>query len=434
MRGTLITLLVVVACFPVHAQLSFSSFQEVLQYADAHALVVQQALMNEQIADAEFRAAKLDRLPSVNASLGYNDNITLQPALVPEQLFNPNAESGSLQELTFGTKFQYTRSMQVSWDVLNFQQKFAIQTAKIAAEESRLNTDLARFNTYNALAATYYSLLLNQEAVNIYAENLEVAEQVFVQAQDKFQRGVISEPELNRAEINQHQNRSRLQQTLSQVEQLRLQLQDQLNTEEAVVIQDSISGFLLSSYAITSKHPQIAFEAVQMERSESILRQTKARRAPTVSLVYQNNQTWATDKFMNFSEGNNLPQQLFGVQINMPGLFDFGTKQRIKQAKKQVELQRLTYEGTLRSTQREDDLLVLQLQEANGQLEINEHVLSLQEGNDAHANNQYEAGLLSLDQRLDKYGELLNAQDNYLQSLASQTLAKYKIFIRQINF
>ncbi|MEM6770174.1 MAG: TolC family protein, partial [Bacteroidota bacterium] len=414
MRSTLITLLVVVACFPANAQLSFSSFREVLQYADANALVVQQALMNEQIADAEFKAAKLDRLPSVNASLGYTDNITLQPALLPDQLFNPNAESGSLQELTFGTKFQYTRSMQVSWDVLNFQQKWATQTAKIAAEESRLNTDVVRFNTYNALAATYYSLLLNQEAVNIYAENLEVAEQVFVQAQDKFQRGIISEPELNRAEINQHQNRSRLRQTRNQVEQLRLQLRDQLDTEEEVFVRDSISGFVLSSYAITSPHPQIAFEAVKMERSEAMLRQTKARRAPTVSLVYQNNQTWATDKFMNFSDGNNLPQQLFGVQVNMPAFFDFGTKQRIKQARKQVELQRITYEGTMRATQREDDLLVLQLQEANGQLEINEHVLSLQERNDVHANNQYEAGLLSLDQRLDKYGELLNAQDNYL--------------------
>ncbi|MEL6805938.1 MAG: hypothetical protein AAFO91_19415, partial [Bacteroidota bacterium] len=163
MRNQLMILCSVALGLSAHAQLSFSSFQEVISYADEHALVVQQALISEQIAQSEYKEARVGRLPYANASFGYNDNISLQPTLVPEQFFNPNAEGDNFQELVFGTKFQYSRTMQVQWDIINFQEKFATQTAEIAAQESQLNTDLARFNTYNALASTYYSLLLNQE-------------------------------------------------------------------------------------------------------------------------------------------------------------------------------------------------------------------------------------------------------------------------------
>ncbi|MEM6395835.1 MAG: TolC family protein [Bacteroidota bacterium] len=434
MRRKLMILCSVVLGLSAHAQLSFTSFQDLIEYADEHALVVKQALINEQLSDSEYKEAKFGRLPSINASFGYNDNISLQPTLVPERLFNPNAESDNLQELTFGTKFQYSRTMQVQWDVINFQQKFATQTAEIAVQESRLNTDLARFNTYNSLASTYYSLLLNREAAEIYAENLRVSEQVFAQATQKLEDGLISEAELNRAEINLHQNKSRFEQTTNQIEQLQIQLQSQLNTSEPVVVSDSVGSFVLVNSSIATNHPEVSLQALQLNRYESMLRQAKAQRLPTVSLLYQNNQTWATNEFLNFSDGNNLPQQSFGIQISMSSIFDLGTKQRIRQAKKQVELQQLIYDNSRLTTQREDDLLVLQLQQANNQLDNNQRILSLQERNDVHTENQYQAGLLSLEQRLDKYSELLSAQDNYLQSLASSTLAKYKIFIRQINF
>jgi outer membrane protein len=50
-----------------------------------------------------------------------------------------------------------------------------------------------------------------------------------------------------------------------------------------------------------------------------------------------------------------------------------------------------------------------------------------------HAENKYNSGITSLNERLDSYEDLLNAQNAYLQSLASYTLAKYKLNIRQID-
>ena len=92
----------------------------------------------------------------------------MQPTLVPEQFFNPNATEGSFRELTFGQQHVYSTGIQAQWNILNFQKQFASQTADIVAEQSEINTQKNKYNTYNLLASTYYSILLTQEAIVIY--------------------------------------------------------------------------------------------------------------------------------------------------------------------------------------------------------------------------------------------------------------------------
>ena len=70
------------------AQIQFQSFQDVLKYADEHAIQIQSAVIGEQIASANKKDAKSYLYPSVNASAGYNNNLTLQPTLVPAEFFD----------------------------------------------------------------------------------------------------------------------------------------------------------------------------------------------------------------------------------------------------------------------------------------------------------------------------------------------------------
>ena len=70
------------------AQIQFQLFQDVLDYADEHAIQIQNAVIGEQIASANKKDSKSYLFPYVNASAGYNNNLTLQPTLVPAQVFN----------------------------------------------------------------------------------------------------------------------------------------------------------------------------------------------------------------------------------------------------------------------------------------------------------------------------------------------------------
>jgi outer membrane protein TolC len=421
-------------CFPAMAQLQFQSLQEVLRYADARAIGIQSADIGEQIASAEKNEAKSYLFPSASVSLGYNDNITLQPTLVPTQFLNPAAPEGTFEELTFGTKYLYSRGLQVQWDILNFQKLFAVKTADLALKESKITTEVNRYNVYNQLASTYYSVLLTQEATRIYEENLQITSSIFENVNEKYQKGIISEAERNQAEIQQLQSQRTLTQAKNNLNQLFIQLQSQLNTNESIIISDKPENFVLQDTTIQLTNPEVFLQEAAVKKYESVLKQTKALRLPSVSLVYQNNQNWATNDFMNFSDANKLPQQVFGAKVSLSGLLTPVTKQKIKQSEWQLQLQQTQLNNIKLVKQQEDQLLQLQLQQAADQLAKTKQILALQGQNDMHAENQYQGGIISLDQRLDKYDDLLTAQNNYLQSLADYTLAQYKIYIRQIDF
>ena len=421
-------------CCAIKAQLQFNSFQDLLRYADVHAASIQTALINEKVSLASQKEATYDLLPSVNASFGYNDNITLQPTLVPAQIFNPAATEGEFEELTFGTKFLYSRDLTVQWDLLNFQKIFAYQTARLEVESSKVNTELNRYNIYNTLATTYYSILLTQEAIQIFEKNLSTSSSILALAEEKYGKGVISEADLNLAKIKKLQNQSSLRLTQNNLQQYYIQLQSQLNTNNEIVISDHFDNFFLDNTRITSIHPEVLFQEIELKKSKARLKQNKAQLYPSLSLVYQNGQSWATNGFMDFSSANQLPQQYFGVQLNFSGLFSMSSRQKIKQAERQVDMQQLQFNNTILVKQKDDELLQLQYQQAADKLFEYKEILALQEQNDVHADNQLQGGIMSLDERLNKYDDLLAVQNSYLESLASYTIAQYKIFTRQINY
>jgi outer membrane protein TolC len=430
---TLSTTFVVAQSNEMDVQIQFQSFQELLKYADEHAIQIQNALIGEQIASANKKGAKSYLYPSVNASAGYNNNLTLQPTLVPEQFFNPNATEGSFRELTFGQQHVYSTGIQAQWNILNFQKQFASQTADIVAEQSEINTQKNKYNTYNLLASTYYSILLTQEAIVIYEENLKVSEAIYKSTNEKFQKGIASEEALNLAKIKQLQNRNTLQQALSNRSRFYTQLQSQLNTSQQFIISDSPQNYSLTSTNFETIHPEITWQEMEVDKQKSLLKEKKALLLPNLSLNYQYNISWATDGFTDFSNANELPQQYIGAKLNIPIFSGFSSRSKIKKSKLELQQQELQLENTKLVKQNEDDLLLLDVNQFEEELAENSKIMVLIQKNDVHAENKYNSGITSLNERLDSYEDLLNAQNAYLQSLASYTLAKYKLNIRQID-
>ncbi len=415
------------------AQIEFTSIEQLFAYADLNSNILKSARLNEELMLSKNKETKTDLLPDISTSLGYNDNITLQPSLIPAQIFDPAAPEGEFSEIVFGTKFQYTRSMQAQWDVLNFQKIFAIEVSRTEFFKAKATTELNRFNLYNQLASTYYSIILTQESIIFYHENLTASKIILENAKNQFQKGTISKSEYNQALINNKQILSQLKASESNLEQYYVQLQSQLHVQEKIIVNDNFEQYGLVSFQSFQTHPEILLQESTLSNVEAQLKQTKALRYPTLSLVYQDTRTWATDDFFDISDASELPQQLFGVTIAI-NPFDFSRRKKIKQSKIKIELQKLELESSKLEIQKEDELLELQLAQGLTELEESEQILALQKENDKHTENLYQSGIISLDNRLDKFKELLSVQNDYLNSLASLTLIKYKKYIRQIDF
>jgi outer membrane protein TolC len=416
------------------SQIEFQTFLEVLKYADDHAVNIQNAKINEEIAKTANKESKSFLYPTVNAVAGYNNNLTIQPTLIPTDFFNPNAPSGTFEEFTFGKQHLYSTGIQAQWNILNFQKKFTWETADIVAQQSKVSIQKVKYSTYNLLASTYYSILLTQESIQIFEESLKISEAIYANTKTNFGKGIISEVELNLAETKKLENQKRLNQSKANLNLFYAQLQSQLNTNKEISVIDKPQNFVVNNNQLETEHPEISWQKLEVQKQQSILKQKKSLHLPTISFNYQYNYSWAVDEFMNFSNTNRLPQQVFGVKLNAPIFSGFSNRQKIKQSQWQVKQQKMLLDNTILVKQKEDEMMLLDLSKYAQELADNKEIMGLRQKNDAHAENKYQNGLINLNNRLDAFEDVLSAQNNYLQSLASYTLAQYKVYIRQIDF
>ncbi|MGC3979348.1 MAG: TolC family protein [Paludibacteraceae bacterium] len=416
------------------AQIQFNSLQEVLNYADGHSFTIQASVAQQAIEQSGKRQAQSSLYPTLNIVTGFTDNITLLPTLVPAKLFNPTASDNEYSEMTFGKKYIYNAGLVAQWDILNFQKIFAIQTANLKTNAGKLNTQKVKYETYNKLASVYYSILLINKSLSIYNENVKVTDSLRKNAQEKYQKGIISEEDMNKVLIRHLQNKKNLEYAQTNLQQLHCQFQMLLNTKKTLLVSGEIDEPLVLNTQINTTHPDVLWQQSQVKISESVVKQNKSLHTPSLSMQYQYNYNWATNEITNLSGANKLPSQYLGVKLSLPIFNGFLTESKIRESKTQLKIQQMQLENITLNQQKEDETLELQYKQTGNTLEKNKEILELQQKNDAHTENKYEIGIIGLDERMTKYNDLLTAQYNYLQSLADFSLAQYQIYIRQINF
>lgn len=435
-RSILSVLLLCTGALSSRAQLSFSSLLQVLDYADKHAISIQSAKGQEQVAASRYRTSQAALLPSLNASAGFNDNIVLQPTLVPANLFNPAAPPGTFNEYTFGRKYVYTTAAQASWDVVNFQKWFDIKTNDAALKLSQANTANARFLVYNQLAQTYYAIILTRRYVDIAIGNVAAADSICRVATDRYHSGIFSEENLNRSTIQLVQAQQQASALSSSLAQLYNQLQTQLNTGEQLILTDTLphaDDDESHAPGIMSVHPQVKLQEAQLRLNKQQLAQSRSALYPTLSLGYQYSQSWASDKMFDLSGANNLPQQFWSARLSIPLFNGLSARGKISQYGLQLRQQQEILEGQRLAAQKEDENLELQYRQSIEDRKKQEEILALQRRNDNHAKDRYEGGIIGLDERLDKFTELLQVQNQYMQSLSNYYINYYKRHIRTMR-
>jgi outer membrane protein len=109
----------------------------------------------------------------------------------------------------------------------------------------------------------------------------------------------------------------------------------------------------------------------------------------------------------------------------------FATREKVLQTKLVLEQQQTLLENKKIQGAKEDETLVLQYQQSVQELQKQGEILDLQQQNDVFTANRYNSGIISLDERLDKFTDLLAVQNQYMQALSDYYISYYKIYIRQ---
>lgn len=418
-----------------NAQLRIASLQDVWGYADTHNIQLQVANAGKETASINVRQAKSAVLPTVSANGAFTDNVKIQPTLIPADLFNPAAPAGTYTEATFGRRYIYNGTLNVQFDLINTKDWFTIKAAKLNNEMASLHIATQKQSLYEQLANVYYTYLLLNEAEKLFAENVKTAKKSYQIATNKFKEGLISEVTLNTALINKEKAEKALEATVENKSLQLNTLKSILNTKDSIVITEALlDGNPLVANSSFAIDPNVQLANMQLQATKNEWRSSKASFAPTLSAVYQYNTQVAADDFLKFNNSNTMPQQYWGLRLSIPIFSGNSRKYEVQKAKIDYDLKQKEVENARLQADITNQSLMIAYNSSVNTYTKSKGILSLYQNNDTHAERRLNEGIISLDERLKFYSDLISNQNEYLQSLSDYLIQQYRLQIRQTNF
>ncbi len=418
-----------------NAQLSFASLQDVWVYAETHNIQIRALSAAKSVAVKNVRQAYGSLLPTISANGSFTDNVKIQPTLVPANLFNPAAPSDSYTEATFGRRYLYNCSFSAQFDLLNTRDWFNVKAEKFNAEIAALNISKAKADLFEQLASAFFSFILFSQAEKLSNENLAAATALHQSALNKNRQGLVSQISVNTAAIHKEKavqslNLARHNKWL-QYNAIRLLL----NTPDSIVISDNVLPAMAAPIdSALAPDPGIALARVQMLAAKAQWQSSKAAFMPTLSAVYQVNTQVATDQFLGFENSNTMPQQYWGLRLSVP-IFQGSIRYlQIQKARIDFNLKQAQYEASKLQSAIMDQNVWQSYASAKAAFDTSEEILRLYRDNDVHADRRMKSGLISIDERLSVYSDLISSQNDYLESMSDFFLQQYRLRIRQTTF
>lgn len=417
------------------AQVRFASVRDVWAYADAHNIQLRAAEAGKASAGISVKQSYGAILPMVSANGSFTDNMTIQPTLIPANLFNPAAPAGTYTEATFGRRYIYNGNLAAQLDILNLQNWFNIKAAKLNYEISSLKIAQTRADLYCQLANIYYTCILLNEAENLSLKNVQTADKSCQVARNKFNEGQISQVTLNTALINKEKAEENLEVSIQNKAMQLNNLKAMLCVGDSIVLNEDIVDVNPDVFTDDfAPDPAVLLSSTQLQIARNKWQSSKAAFAPVLSGIYQYNIQIAGDNFLKFNNSNNLPQQYWGLRLSLPVFTGGARKYTVQNAKADYDLQQKVLANTQLQSEINNQNLLIAYSGALNSYNRSKSILALYESNDTHAELKLKEGIISLDDRLKVYADMITGQHDYLQSLSDYLIQQYRLQIRQTNF
>ncbi len=419
------------------AQTTFSSVEELWQYADAHNVTVNNAAIETEKATQAIKQSYMAFAPSLTANAAGTDNTTIQTTLIPAVIFGGPA--GTYQPVQFGQKYIYNAGLTAQLDLVNVQTWHNARIARETAEVNKAARENTRRNVYQQIAAQYYNCLLCKEGLRLAKQSADVADSVREAVEDKFSTGLVSQPNLDMAKLNSE----RAQQTFITAA---YQLSSSLNllkgllamsTSDSINVTGTFSAAAVSAGSTTfAEDPAVKLQYRQTEVNRSKIRVSNAAAYPTLSLLYSNNTQQFDNTFrpLDASGPKWYPANYWSLRASWT-ILGGGNRWLQTQKNKLTYLQsKADLEQAKRQAAINDENLRLSYNKAAALLEKSKKIMELSYDNYEHISMRYNEGIASLEDRLRAFSDYISYQNQYLNSLSEMLVQQYNVKLRQQTF
>lgn len=425
----LIMLLVSIAS---SAQISFGNLDELLDYAQTKSISVQS--FDTKIAQA--KKAKLAAVLGIidlntNNFFSYTDNTRLPVSLFPAETFG--GQPGTFRQIQTGV--QYVSNLNVYGEIklLNFSGYENLKLAKINLESTAIDKQINLKQLFENIASSYYNIVNLQAQIASTKENLAAADTLLQISKRKFDKGIAKLQELNDAKANvltAQENIHQLQFLLKQYE-LSLKILCDIPEDEAIEIK------AVSIQNTSSESPKIVFNNLKsrsgMLKERYALanyRQNLKAQLPTLFLFASNVNQQFNTQFKFFDNNVNwINSNYIGLKLTFNLLPSAKSVSQIYNTKYEYHLAKQEAKHADIKAKLEFEQLEVDYQKAVSQSKANQEIFDLKRDSFLKNKALYAEGIIALDQTINSYNAMVNANYNAITAYLNVQLAISKINI-----
>lgn len=170
-------------------------------YALRHQPEVRQALLDEDIGDADVRANLSGWLPQVNVDFAASHNIRRQRAVFGDQI------------ISIGANYASNILLQANQTIYSNELLLAARAAHLTRLGDEQMTTAAKIDAVVNVSKAFYDILLTQEQLTVLADDIERQRQQYQDAYSRYNNGLVDKTDYQRASITLANTRSSLKRT-----------------------------------------------------------------------------------------------------------------------------------------------------------------------------------------------------------------------------
>ena len=409
---------------------TFTSLEEVIAYSEKTSLDIVINNIRVEQAKKERKSSAVEIFDPTITLPGSFTHFTNQPVtLLPAEVFG--GEPGTTVELQAGVPYttEFSQSFQVQ--LLNPRGWTDFKLAKINEEISKSNGMLTRQMLQESLADSYYAIVNFNKQRESTEELLKSADSVLVITQNKYEEGLVSQQDVNNAAVN----KLNTEKSLKQIEHLLidsyLTLKTLSNIPEYEEVQIAHEGPLsVERPFVEVNQLDLKYELLNQDFALQNYKKSKSLLLPSLSFIAGNTYQLNNSTFQPLS-GDWVNSNYVGLTLSFT-LPTSSTVSNIQRAKLDYQIATREVEKVEHASIIEKKKLENNYDDARSEFEIAEEIKRLNLDTYEKNLNLYTQGLISVDDLLNSYEAIVNAEYAANSAAISLELAHSKIVINNV--
>ncbi len=414
---------------------SFSlSLPQALDYAMKNQFSIQNAELDQQIAEARRKEILGMGLPQITSSFDVSDFLDIPTSLIPVQFFGGPA--GTYIGVQFGTQYNATASVNATQLVFDGTFFLAVKAMKSFQEIAHKSAIRTRIEVVSAVTKAYYNVLITEDRLQLLDANILRLNKLQKDTKALLEGGFVEKIDLDRITVTYNNLMTEQDKTrrFAVLAYNMLKYQMGMDLKNGLKLTDKLADIRFSSDALStdkfdpSKRIEYSMLQTQQNLNQLELKKNRVGYLPSIFAYGSAQESAYRTKFDILDAGNKwYPTSLIGLKLTLP-IFDGGQKHfRVQQNKLNI----MKTENDMKSLSLGLDL---EFENSKTMLINASNTLEIQKKNMDLATEIYDVSTKKYDAGVGSNLEVMNAETALKEAQTNYSSALYDALNAKVDF